>query len=126
MIRRPPRSTRTDTLFPYTTLFRSRGRDLAAGANGPDRIERERDEFFERVRATYRARAAAEPRRFRVSDASPPAPDVPEEAVEPLRAGQESTCRLRPPVRRHSSRASSGPTNGRPRSGTRGERRGVG
>src|SRR3546814_5976231 len=26
MIRRPPRSTRTDTLFPYTTLFRSRGR----------------------------------------------------------------------------------------------------
>src|SRR3546814_4711241 len=27
MIRRPPRSTRTDTLFPYTTLFRS----LAAG-----------------------------------------------------------------------------------------------
>src|SRR3546814_18204811 len=25
MIRRPPRSTRTDTLFPYTTLFRSRG-----------------------------------------------------------------------------------------------------
>src|SRR3546814_3140996 len=28
MIRRPPRSTRTDTLFPYTTLFRSRERDL--------------------------------------------------------------------------------------------------
>src|SRR3546814_10451797 len=29
MIRRPPRSTRTDTLFPYTTLFRSpRGADL--------------------------------------------------------------------------------------------------
>src|SRR3546814_11336407 len=26
MIRRPPRSTRTDTLFPYTTLFRSRWR----------------------------------------------------------------------------------------------------
>src|SRR3546814_10625070 len=25
MIRRPPRSTRTDTLFPYTTLFRSPG-----------------------------------------------------------------------------------------------------
>src|SRR3546814_7247258 len=25
MIRRPPRSTRTDTLFPYTTLFRSKG-----------------------------------------------------------------------------------------------------
>src|SRR3546814_12826926 len=26
LIRRPPRSTRTDTLFPYTTLFRSHGR----------------------------------------------------------------------------------------------------
>src|SRR3546814_4250320 len=30
MIRRPPRSTRTDTLFPYTTLFRS-GRPALAG-----------------------------------------------------------------------------------------------
>src|SRR3546814_14697563 len=31
MIRRPPRSTRTDTLFPYTTLFRSYGeRSFAA------------------------------------------------------------------------------------------------
>src|SRR3546814_5289613 len=28
MIRRPPRSTRTDTLFPYTTLFRSRERGI--------------------------------------------------------------------------------------------------
>src|SRR3546814_8728695 len=36
MIRRPPRSTRTDTLFPYTTLFRSVGMatpdDVAAAA----------------------------------------------------------------------------------------------
>src|SRR3546814_2617726 len=31
MIRRPPRSTRTDTLFPYTTLFRS---DLLVPADG--------------------------------------------------------------------------------------------
>src|SRR3546814_18748606 len=29
MIRRPPRSTRTDTLFPYTTLFRSVDADVA-------------------------------------------------------------------------------------------------
>src|SRR3546814_13738671 len=28
MIRRPPRSTRTDTLFPYTTLFRSTGAEI--------------------------------------------------------------------------------------------------
>src|SRR3546814_3419098 len=38
MIRRPPRSTRTDTLFPYTTLFRSglvrRGRGLRADSRG--------------------------------------------------------------------------------------------
>src|SRR3546814_9243033 len=32
MIRRPPRSTRTDTLFPYTTLFRSRSRRGRVGA----------------------------------------------------------------------------------------------
>src|SRR3546814_17540055 len=32
MIRRPPRSTRTDTLFPYTTLFRSRPK---AGQSAP-------------------------------------------------------------------------------------------
>src|SRR3546814_21127380 len=31
LIRRPPRSTRTDTLFPYTTLFRS-----AVGVGAPD------------------------------------------------------------------------------------------
>src|SRR3546814_16936472 len=52
MIRRPPRSTRTDTLFPYTTLFRSPGSPftfpkslwavydslLAATGNDPDAI----------------------------------------------------------------------------------------
>src|SRR3546814_20422713 len=32
MIRRPPRSTRTDTLFPYTTLFRSSIAEDAAGS----------------------------------------------------------------------------------------------
>src|SRR3546814_4546154 len=35
MIRRPPRSTRTDTLFPYTTLFRSRARFEAPAHKGP-------------------------------------------------------------------------------------------
>src|SRR3546814_13373249 len=38
MIRRPPRSTRTDTLFPYTTLFRSRRHEAGdAGAVLGDR-----------------------------------------------------------------------------------------
>src|SRR3546814_17398872 len=35
MIRRPPRSTRTDTLFPYTTLFRSRGDGGGNNRNWP-------------------------------------------------------------------------------------------
>src|SRR3546814_4243792 len=50
MIRRPPRSTRTDTLFPYTTLFRSRLRQP-----GP--------------------RARAEPARFRPRRGGRPAPE---------------------------------------------------
>src|SRR3546814_8655194 len=36
MIRRPPRSTRTDTLFPYTTLFRSGPRLRLEEGDGPD------------------------------------------------------------------------------------------
>jgi len=44
-----------------------------AGARGAaDRIELESRDFFERVHATYRERAAAEPARFRVIDASQP------------------------------------------------------
>src|SRR3546814_12902428 len=39
MIRRPPRSTRTDTLFPYTTLFRS-GRRAPAGRGGRGGLRR--------------------------------------------------------------------------------------
>src|SRR3546814_1973671 len=38
MIRRPPRSTRTDTLFPYTTLFRSPG--VGGGGGLPRRPAR--------------------------------------------------------------------------------------
>lgn len=49
-------------------LARARGRGAPA-----DRIEREHDEFFERVRATYLGRAAAEPMRFVVIDATQPA-----------------------------------------------------
>src|SRR3546814_1262147 len=40
MIRRPPRSTRTDTLFPYTTLFRSQaGSQTDAARSGQRRAE---------------------------------------------------------------------------------------
>src|SRR3546814_12326030 len=41
MIRRPPRSTRTDTLFPYTTLFRSPSLDQEARhAPAAERLQR--------------------------------------------------------------------------------------
>jgi len=48
-------------------MARARDRN---GAGGPDRFESERAEFFERVRQTYLQRAAQEPARFRVVDAS--------------------------------------------------------
>src|SRR3546814_20805769 len=60
MIRRPPRSTRTDTLFPYTTLFRSQRlagarradqqtalRDLAAEALELLRVAQELDDLLQ-------------------------------------------------------------------------------
>src|SRR3546814_6261378 len=45
MIRRPPRSTRTDTLFPYTTLFRSAVRSGQPGLDGRGRSRYALDEF---------------------------------------------------------------------------------
>src|SRR3546814_11574733 len=43
MIRRPPRSTRTDTLFPYTTLFRSAGASAShLTGRSPARLGRRR------------------------------------------------------------------------------------
>ncbi|MBT2749251.1 MULTISPECIES: dTMP kinase [unclassified Lysobacter] len=61
-------------------LQRMRGRGAA------DRIEGERNDFFERVRQGYRDRAAAEPQRFEVIDASQPADAVAAQAVARLRA----------------------------------------
>ena len=55
------------------------------GQQGPDRFETERLEFFERVRATYRERAAAEPQRFHVVDAS----GTPQSVEQAIRAGIE-------------------------------------
>lgn len=59
-------------------LQRMRGRGAA------DRIESERNDFFERVRQGYRDRAAAEPARFEVIDASQPADTVAAQAVARL------------------------------------------
>src|SRR3546814_4132065 len=63
MIRRPPRSTRTDTLFPYTTLFRSQVLDLQAHAR-------------------LRQRGAGMPGRRRLHRGIDPAAAVPAGAVE--------------------------------------------
>jgi len=60
------------------------GRARAAGRGDADRIEVEADAFFERVRACYRQRAAAEPERFRVIDASRSAVDVLQSATAAL------------------------------------------
>src|SRR3546814_21018167 len=50
MIRRPPRSTRTDTLFPYTTRFRSEGgqgkRSFTGSNSGPQERHRRISEFL--------------------------------------------------------------------------------
>src|SRR3546814_13634781 len=62
MIRRPPRSTRTDTLFPYTTLFRS-GSDEAPG--------RQREEHPAPAAATPAAPAPADPAGFRLRGETP-------------------------------------------------------
>src|SRR3546814_15788964 len=53
MIRRPPRSTRTDTLFPYTTLFRS------AEAAADDRTNEQLQ--YDTLLAVLRTGAAADP-----------------------------------------------------------------
>jgi dTMP kinase len=64
---------------------RTRGRDLLGGSS-PDRIERERDEFFECVRAGFLVRAAQHPQRIQVLDASPSAEDVAASALQALAA----------------------------------------
>jgi len=51
-------------------LERARRRNAGAGPAAADRFERERAEFFERVREGYLARAAAEPERIVVIDAA--------------------------------------------------------
>src|SRR3546814_20126120 len=43
MIRRPPRSTRTDTLFPYTTLFRSHRNTVETPSFNPAKVKSEAD-----------------------------------------------------------------------------------
>src|SRR5690606_14429898 len=52
------------------------GLSRAQGRGAPDRIERESEAFFERVRAAYRSRAREDAGRWRIIDASEPAAQV--------------------------------------------------
>src|SRR3546814_15379798 len=56
MVRRPPRSTRTDTLFPYTTRFRS-----APGEKAKERAEEKATKLAEAEEAAAAAAAAPAP-----------------------------------------------------------------
>src|SRR3546814_7995546 len=58
MIRRPPRSTRTDTLFPYTTLFRSLAAEIARFDEGPQQVDRRDADDRHRQLHLQNARAA--------------------------------------------------------------------
>src|SRR3546814_11410454 len=58
MIRRPPRSTRTDTLFPYTTLFRSPGRYAGTADQRQDPVSQRADLLSARQRAGHARRHA--------------------------------------------------------------------
>src|SRR3546814_4143957 len=64
MIRRPPRSTRTDTLFPYTTLFRS-SHPRGVHHRRTDGRRREGSRGQPVHAQAYRPRRAGEARRFR-------------------------------------------------------------
>src|SRR3546814_6309079 len=85
MIRRPPRATRTDTRFPYTTLFRSplHGRDLA-----PDHLEHVRDGHPRgdgvRIDDDVRADALGVERHALLVD------DEPDDALPPVLGGERS------------------------------------
>src|SRR3546814_18070711 len=60
MIRRPPRSTRTDTLFPYTTLFRSVGAATYSQKHRGKRMTWTNDRVAELMRLWEAGRSASE------------------------------------------------------------------
>src|SRR3546814_8015528 len=62
MIRRPPRSTRTDTLFPYTTLFRSPRR--RSRGSGDDARQSDERPGGPRVRQRHERKYQPQPRHF--------------------------------------------------------------
>src|SRR3546814_11689792 len=81
MIRRPPRSTRTDTLFPYTTLFRSLLQQVT-----PEIIERVNRFFGYRAVSRVVLRHGAIKQRRRSDRAQKREEPLPEEMNSSLRA----------------------------------------
>src|SRR3546814_17539811 len=57
MIRLPPRSTRTDTLFPYTTLFRSAQDEMVRGQSANRGVDRSEGADEDERRASHSASA---------------------------------------------------------------------
>src|SRR3546814_17552574 len=101
MIRRPPRSTRTDTLFPYTTLFRSAHGNSRARA-GPRRqaLDVACTVFCRPDRALAAGtQPVVSPRRsasWHAVDRATPALAAVDAGRNPDAAGAESGARLRP------------------------------
>src|SRR3546814_14644332 len=112
MIRRPPRSTRTDTLFPYTTLFRShlhRSANMVGGRRRSSGARADRHQAPRHTRQFHRAFADGRerPARARPSLLRRHSP----RRHRPLRRARASTRRAAPARRA-----------GTPRSGERRER----
>src|SRR3546814_9409766 len=82
MIRRPPRATRTDTLFPYTTLFRSDRAGLVTRFQHVDGVD-----LHQRFEALCQGRLAAADRTQQIQDLLAflePLGSVTKEADDPL------------------------------------------
>src|SRR3546814_19185707 len=97
MIRRPPRSTRTDTLFPYTTLFRS-GTDPVVDADvrlrqpaGPF-LHRQLDHAAEKEPGRTGAGAWQDRPRDRQSQCAAGADERPAARVQPRQPGRQAAA----------------------------------
>src|SRR3546814_332313 len=97
MIRRPPRSTRTDTLFPYTTLFRS-----GAARRHPARADERGDYGEAGIGLLHRARSGADtgmvppaPRAGRAGDAGHVEPGPRRSAGDAIGVADQQRGRVR-------------------------------
>src|SRR3546814_6012032 len=107
MIRRPPRSTRTDTLFPYTTLFRAhRGRDVSVldeGADGGAGTTEGRDGGAPERGAGRRAGRASERRRTLPRSSRPRSEEHTSELQSLMRISYAVFCLKKKTVKVHNN-----------------------